>query len=134
MGDACSYVSQDVEVAIAWIATVLGFGLPIYFYIQSDKKRDLASYVNPAQAVVVKTGESSNLHVFFGNHEPSHELTSDVTAAQIAIWNEGNESIRPDNVLKQVVIRTNPSVPILEASIRKKSRDVVDLLPENSTS
>lgn len=118
--------------AIAWIATVVGFGLTIYFYVRSDKKRDLAYYVNPAQAVVVKTGESSNLHVFFGNHEPSHELTSDVTAAQIAVWNEGNESIRPDNVLKQVVIRTNPSVPILEASIRKKSRDVVNVTLDQS--
>jgi hypothetical protein len=117
---------------IAWVAGVLGLILSVYFYIQSEKKRDLAYYVNPAQAVVVQTGESSNLHVFFGNHEPSHELTSDVTAAQIAIWNEGNESIRPDNVLKQVVIRTNPSVPILEASIRKKSRDVVNVTLDQS--
>lgn len=116
----------------AWLAGVLGTILSIYFYIQSEKKRDLAYYVNPAQAVVVKTGESSNLHVFFGNHEPSHELTSDVTAAQIAVWNEGNESIRPDNVLRQVSIRTNPSVPILEASIRKKSRDVVNVTLDQS--
>src|ERR1700733_1814872 len=124
--------NNPVMTSIAWVAGVLGMILSIYFYIQSEKKRDLAYYVNPAQAVVVKTGESSNLHVFFGSHGNSQELTSDVTAAQIAIWNEGNESIRPDNVLRQVVIRTNPSVPILEASIRKKSRDVINFTLDQS--
>jgi hypothetical protein len=124
--------NNPIMTGIAWVAGVLGLILSVYFYIQSEKKRDLAYYVNPAQAVVVQTGESSNLHVFFGNHEPSHELTSDVTAAQIAIWNEGNESIRPDNVLRQVVIRTIPSVPILETSIRKKSRDVVNVTLDQS--
>jgi hypothetical protein len=107
---------------------VLGLILGFYSYVHGNKKRDLVYYVNPAQAVVVKTGESSKLHVFYGNHE----LTSDVTAAQIAVWNQGNESIRPDNVLRQVMIRTNPSVPILEASIRKKSRDVVNVTLDQS--
>jgi len=126
------FLTNPVVSAIGLAVGVLGLILSIYFYVQGTKKRDLLCYVNPAQAVVVKTGESSNLHVFYGNHEPSHELTSDVTAAQIAIWNEGNESIRPDNVLRQVVIRTNPSVPILEASIRKKSRDVVNVTLDQS--
>lgn len=119
---------NPVVNAIAWIATVLGLILSIYFYVRSTKKRDLVYYVNPAQAIVVKTGESSGLHVFYG----SHELTSDVTAAQIAVWNQGNDSIRPDNVLEQVAIRTKPSVPILEASIRKKSRDVIDVSLDQS--
>jgi hypothetical protein len=96
---------NPVVSAIGLVATVLGLILAIYFYAQSTKRRDLVSYINPAQAVVVKTGESSNLHVFYG----SHEVTSDVTAAQIAVWNQGNESIRPDNVLERVVIRTYPS-------------------------
>ena len=108
---------------IASAASVLGVVLTIYFYVQSTKKRDLVYFVNPAQAVVVKMGEASNLHVLYGDRE----LKSDVTATQIALWNQGNDSIRPENVLEQVTIRTNPSVPILEASVRKKSRSVVDL-------
>ena len=114
--------SNPIVSMIGWAATVLSLFLGIYFYIQSIKKRDLVYFVNPAQAVVVKTGEASNLHVSYGDRE----LKSDVTAAQVAIWNRGNESVRPENILEPVTIHTSPSVQILEARIRKKSRDVVD--------
>jgi hypothetical protein len=110
------------------VAGVLGLVLSVYFYVQSDKKPDFVCLVNPAQAVVVKTGESSALHVFFGDRE----LKSDVTAAQVAIWNRGNESIRPENILDQVTLCTNPQVPILEAVVRKKSRSVVDVSLDQS--
>jgi hypothetical protein len=120
--------SNPVFGIVASLASVLGLILTIYFYIQSTKKRDLVYFVNPAQAVVVKTGEASNLHVFYG----SGELKSDVTAAQVAIWNQGNDSIRPENILEQAVIRTDPSVPILEASVRKRSRNVVDVSLDQS--
>jgi len=123
-----SLFSNPIVGMIGWSATILSLFLGIYFYIQSTKKRDLVYYVNPAQAVVVKTGETSNLHVSYGDRE----LKSDVTAAQIAIWNRGNESIRPESVLEPVTIRTSPSVPILEASIRKKSRGVVDITLDQS--
>jgi hypothetical protein len=113
---------------IASVATVLSLCLTIYFYFESTKRRDLVYFVNPVQAVVVKTGEASNLHFFYADQE----LKSDVTAAQIALWNQGNESIRPESVLQPVMIRTNPSVPILEATIRKKSREVVDISLDQS--
>ena len=117
------FLSNPIFGMIAWVATVLGSILSVYFYFEGTKRRDLVYFVNPAQAVVVKTGEATNLHVRYGDRE----LKSDVTAAQIALWNRGNDSIRPENVLEQVAIRTNPPVPILEASVRKRSRGVVDI-------
>jgi hypothetical protein len=62
-------LANPVVSAIGWAATVLGLILTIYFYVQSTKKRNLVYFVNPVQAVLVKTGESLNLNVFYGNHE-----------------------------------------------------------------
>jgi hypothetical protein len=62
-------LTNPVVSAIGWVATVLGLILTSYFYVQSTKKRDLVYFVNLVQAIVVKTRESSNLHVFYGNHE-----------------------------------------------------------------
>lgn len=120
--------SHPVMVMIAWVATVLSLILAIYFFYVSARKRDLISYVNPAKAVVVKTGEASRLRVLYGDQE----LTSDVTAAQVAIWNAGNDSIRPENVLESIIIKTSPSVPILEASVRKTSRRVINFSLDRS--
>ena len=53
------------------------------------------------------------------------DIKGDVTAAQVAIWNDGTESIRPENVLSPVCILLHPSVTILEAKIRKVSRGVI---------
>jgi hypothetical protein len=77
--------------------------------------------VNPVKTIVVKGGEASTLRVLHGDQD----IKGDVTAAQVAIWNDGTESIRPENVLSPVCILLRPSVTILEAKIRKVSRGVV---------
>lgn len=97
--------------------------MTVYFHIQDTRYRELAYYVSPAKAVVVRAGESSNLRVYMDDQM----LQSDVTAAQIQIWNQGKEPIKPGDLLAPLTIRTNPSVPILEATIRNRSRDVVHL-------
>jgi hypothetical protein len=122
------FFSHPIVGMVGWAATVLSLVLGIFFYIQSTKNRDVVCFVNPVQTVVVKSGGASNLHVFYGDRE----LKSDVTAAQIAVWNSGNESVRPENILEPVTIHTSPSVQILEASIRKKSRGVVDVSLDQS--
>jgi hypothetical protein len=47
-----------------------------------------------------------------------------VCGLQVVIWNAGSQAIRPNNILDDVIIRTKPTVPILEARIRKTSRNV----------
>ena len=50
------------------------------------------------------------------------EVKTDVTAVQVEVWNDGKESIRAENVLESIVIRTTPVVPIIDATIRKTRR------------
>lgn len=105
------------------LAGIVGVSLGIYFYVQSSRHRDLTYLVHPAKAVVVKTGQASKLTVLV----EGKEVLSDITVAQIAFWNAGNEPIRREHMLRPFVIRTETGVPIIEATIRKTSREVVSL-------
>jgi hypothetical protein len=73
------------------------------------------------RTTVVTAGQASELAVLYKG-EPLGNV--DVTTAQVAIWNAGKQSIRGENILEDVVIFTDPPVPILEASIRQRSREV----------
>jgi hypothetical protein len=77
--------------------------------------------VNPVKTIVVKSGEASTLRVLHGDQD----IKGDATAAQVAIWNGGTESIRPESVLAPVRIVLRPTVPILEAKIRKETREII---------
>jgi hypothetical protein len=103
------------------IFSVVGVGLAIYFYIAGARTRKLTYTVIPVKTIVVKSGEASTLRVLHGDQE----LKGDVTAAQVAIWDDGAEFIRPDNALSPISVVLCPPAPILEARIRKVSREVI---------
>jgi hypothetical protein len=102
------------------IIAILGFGFGIYAWLDNKASRELTYYVDPARAVVVQSGKSSDLAVSYKN-EP---VPGDITAAQIAIWNAGKLSIKSVDALKPTVIYTEDGTPILEATIRNPGRDV----------
>jgi hypothetical protein len=105
------------------IASILSIALGSYFCFRSVTYPELVYYVNPARTIIVKQGSVSRLSVSFDGHP----LSADVTACQVAIWNRGRQAIRRDAILRPLTIRTQPSAPILEATIRKKSRQVLSV-------
>jgi hypothetical protein len=72
---------------------------------------------------VVKSGTAAPISVNFNGKA----VTTDITAAQIAIWNAGRMPIKRADVLQRVLITLPAAVPILEASIRKVSRNVTNI-------
>jgi hypothetical protein len=82
----------------------------------------LTYLVHPAKTVIVKNGELSKLTVSVDGKP----ISSDLTGATVAFWNAGNEAIRPSHVLRPLVLWTDPPVPIVEVTIRKTSRAVVN--------
>ena len=107
---------------VSALFTVLGVIASFYFYFAGQRTRNLVYYVSPARTSVLKVGQASRLHVF---HD-GQEIRSNVSAAQIMIWNAGRESIRPEHILRRVEIATHPPVPILEATIRRRSREICE--------
>lgn len=110
------------------IASILGIGLSVYFFLASRERSELTYFVHPVKAAVVRTGQSSRLSVQFD----AQALTCDVTATQIAFWNAGRRSIRVASILNPLVIRTGNKAKILEARLQKTSRDVVGLTLDSS--
>lgn len=84
--------------------------------------------VHPAKAIIVNAGHLSRLSVSLDGTP----IDTDLTAAQIVFWNQGNESIRKEHVLGAFTLHTQLNVPIIEATIRKSSRDVVHIEVDKS--
>jgi len=123
-----AFFSRPIVGIAGSIASIIGFALSIYLFAASRETPELTYFVHPAKAAVVKTGQTSRLSVQFDGQN----LTGDITATQIAFWNAGRRSIRSGNVLKPLVIRTGNKARILEASLQKKSREVVGLALDSS--
>ena len=116
-----AFFSNFLVGIVGTAASIVGVFLAVYFYFGSVSYPELVYFVNPVHTIVVKQGTASRLGVVFDGHP----LTQDVTASQVAIWNRGHQVIRRAAILQAVTITTEPRVPILEATIRKTSRDVV---------
>ena len=117
------FFSNPIVGVTGSIASIVGVILAILFFVKGSKERDLQCFVHPVKSVVVRGGEASKLSVT----GPKGEINGDVTAIQIAIWNAGQEPIRSEHMLKKLTVQTDQKVSILEARIRKQSRDVVGL-------
>jgi hypothetical protein len=117
-----AFFASNPWVGLVSIAlNIVGVFLTVFFYLSSTSYPELVYLVNPVRTIVVKQGTTSRLGVMFDGRP----LTQDVTASQVVIWNRGRQAIRRAAILQGVTITTEPRVPILEATIRKTSRDVV---------
>lgn len=112
------------------IASILGILLSIYFFVAAHERRDLTYFVHPVKAAVIRAGQFPKLQVSM-DQKP---VKGDVTAAQVAFWNAGRRPIRQEEVLRQFSVRTKNGARILEARLRKVSRDVAGIALETGRS
>ena len=98
-----------------WLCTVVGL---IAFFITLEK-RELTFEVNPVRTAVVQSDASSEIKIIY----QGKEVTGDITACQVAIWNAGKQSVKKENILEPITI-TLTNCQILEATIHRRSRDV----------
>jgi hypothetical protein len=79
----------------------------------------LAYYSMPS-IVIANATTLPHLHIYFDKRK-----INEASTAQIAIWNQGHESIRLKNVVDPIRIVTHPKVRILTATIVKSYRPFV---------
>jgi len=111
------------------IASVIGIplGVALFFLAQAD--RDIRYSVSASPTTIVKAGQSSDLRVLFKDKD----LNSDVSSIQVAIWNAGKESVKRDNILsKTMVLELEPPTSILEARIKRVTRNLVNFQVDSS--
>jgi hypothetical protein len=100
----------------ALILAIIGIVVPTVLWAISREHRELVYAVNPIRTTIVSAEQCSpELRVSYRGEDLG---CVDITGAHVAIWNNGNVSIRQDNVRKDVVIFTDPEVQILDAKLR----------------
>lgn len=117
-GKILKFFSYPIVGIIGTSASLLGLLLGIYFYFSSKEERELVYFINPVRTEIVKKGDFSRLNIYYD----SLKIHTDVTAIQIAFWNEGDLPIKKENILKNIEI--NIPAEFLEVTVRKVSRDV----------
>ena len=99
---------------VGTIIGVIGFAFGVYAYVNCIPVRRLTFYADPASALIVKSGQTSNLVVSY----EGKPVSTDVIAAQIVLWNAGKLPIKPEHIRDPITIQTYPPRPILEPTIR----------------
>lgn len=122
------FFSKPIVAIVGSISGVIGIVLSVSFYLASGTSPDLIYCVDSARAAVVRANQSSRLHIELDGEV----IKKDVTAAQIIIWNDGEESIRGKNLLSPFTVKTGPRNPIIEADIQKLTREVIGLRLDKS--
>jgi hypothetical protein len=115
---------------IAFIGTISGIistPLAVFLAFYTIRTPDLTYAVYPLRTPVLQSGLAAGLRVLHNNEE----IKGNVTAVQIAIWNNGREPIVREKILTPVKIVTRPPVPILEATIRTQSRKEIEFSLDN---
>jgi hypothetical protein len=120
--------SGNVASILGFIIGLTGIALAIYFYIRGTKRPGLTFKVHPVRTPIVRAGAVSRLSVLYDGQE----IKSDITAAHIAIWNQGRESIHEADMLRPLIIEMADQVPILEAKIHLATYEVIDLRLDES--
>src|ERR1700674_26097 len=107
---------------VGWAATVLGFLLAFYFYFASRETPDLTYFVSPNRTSIVATGDTPGIAITY----KGRELSKNVSAAQIVLWNAGKKPIRHDDVLTPYVITVQGGHPIVTAKIVAVTNPVIE--------
>ena len=122
-----------VGVGIGVVVTVSLAVVQIWLML-GESAGDVVYTVNPVRTQVVSAGQATGLEIL---HNGRKIGDVNVTAVQVAVWNAGYGSVRSEEILKPVVVCTEPWVEILEVSIAKCWREsevtgfrVVDLAEE----
>lgn len=127
-------ISSDVNVPsdkfwkifslISGIASLISIPLAFLFWLEAKQYPDANFTVHPVKAILLQKGQTSKLTASFDNKL----IETDVSTAQMAIWNKGKKPVRKEAILSEnnsIEIISVNRIPILEARIRKSSRDEV---------
>jgi hypothetical protein len=103
------------------VSTLISSPLAIYLYVASIQEPGLTYSVRPVRSVIAQAGAYSDLTVQY----KSQPIASSVTAASIALWNDGKKPALSTDLLSPVQFHLPPGHRILEAKILRTTRNVL---------
>lgn len=95
--------------------------LAIYLYVASIQEPRLTYSVRPVRSVIAQAGSYSDLTVQY----KGQRIDSSVTAASIALWNDGKKPVLWADLLSPLEFHLPPGHRILGAKILRTTRSVI---------
>ena len=118
-------VSLFVSPWFSFISFILNIVFAFSFWLYPLRESpQLAYMLSPTRIIIAKTGVTSKLKCLINNQE----VTTDVTAALIGLWNKGNRAVKGDvfGILKPIVINTSGH-NIVDATLVRSTRNEAPL-------
>jgi len=113
---------------------IIGIVLSIYFYEISKKERRPTFVIEPIRTEIFNSKKLINSPIRIIKSD-SQEIKRDLTIIRFYFYNKGKESIKKENILTQIRIKTDPNTKIIDYKILKQARAIneVQLVPIDST-
>lgn len=97
---------------------ILGCVISTFFWWISEKSREVRITTNPVITQIVNKGIASNLDVKY----KGKEVTENLFAVQIAVWNAGKEPVRREDIISEVLVVVPDGLQVLESAVIKSTR------------
>jgi hypothetical protein len=117
-----SLLSKPAFGLTGWTCALLATFTAAHLYTSYQKTTDLSYYIKPIKIIVARAEHPSNLQTFYDGKE----FKSPATAAEVVIWNRGDQTIHAAQILRPVILHTRDYAPILDIQI-KANRSVTGL-------
>lgn len=91
-----------VVIFVAALCSIIAVG-PALFPWWTAPKRKLTYCVNPIRTPIIQSSKSTDVAVTYRGTR----IEGNLTAAQIAIWNAGRETIKREHILSPIILRTD---------------------------
>lgn len=101
---------------------IIGIVISFYLYEISKRERLPTFIVEPIRTEIVNTKKLIKGIRILRND--SIEIKSDLTSIRFYFYNQGKESIKKENILSQITIKTDPSTKIIYSNLLKVSRTI----------
>lgn len=121
------WITHPAVGLIGTVASIISIPLAFWFYVKTVPSRELAVVEPPIRSVFLNRDAPATLEVRLNGAQVQRK---DVFAVQLAIWNRGNQSIRPENVLETVVFAPEEGTEVVDVTVLRKTRDVCGIAAE----
>lgn len=104
---------------------LIGIALSVVFYTQTLASREPVFLVDPNRTEIIRADRVSDAPLKIVRTEGG-EISGDISSVRVYLWNRGNTSIKPENILRPLKLTLgDPQGEILDFRILKRSRGVV---------
>lgn len=128
------FASHPIVGLLGCVASIVGLAFGVWAYWISKPSRELVLIEPSLRSIFVNAEAPPVFDVVVGGEKVDKQ---DVFGAQFAVWNNGNESIRPENVLEPLTLRLTGGNRIIDAQLLRTSRSVcrlsISITPDGSS-